>query len=110
MPRFAGLPIEAGTTGEIKPRFAGIPFEQEDGEDLNDLGVTLPNRAPGKRTAEFRALPDEHSLTERISRVLQPSTAVVPGGSAEAIAQFESGRGPGAGKREIGRASCRERV
>src|SRR3990167_5068110 len=101
MPRFAGLPIEADTTDTVKPRFAGIPFAQEDGGELTDLGVTLPDRAPGKRTAEFRALPDEPSLTERISRVLQPSTAVVPGGSAAAIAQFESGRGPGAGKRDL---------
>src|SRR3990167_9572280 len=101
MPRFAGLPIEADTTDTVKPRFAGIPFAQEDGGELTDLGVTLPDRAPGKRIAEFRALPDEPSLTERISRVLQPSTDVVPGGSAEAIAQFESGRGPGAGKRDL---------
>src|SRR3990167_6427603 len=70
MPRFAGLPIEADTTDTVKPRFAGIPFAQEDGGELTDLGVTLPDRAPGKRTAEFRALPDEPSLTERISRVL----------------------------------------
>lgn len=103
-PQYSDLDDLALAQGLHKKYYQDLQFDEfavKIGLDLADLSTKLPERGPEPRTPEFRALPDKPNLTERFSRFLGPGTSVVPGGSAEAIAQFESGRGPGAGKRDL---------